>query len=520
MSKRTIFTLLSLLAITAALFLLLNRPASNSSDNELVTPAAAPDTTVEEIIFLPDTTYIAKGKIDYVVEIKDSTGNAQLSDVNDAYTTHSGIYTFRGTASRNTTMCGKITGAPSTITIDWEFKTKFDTTKTPYGTWGGGTGWTGQPLYVKWDTTSASSFTGEEIISGSLCGNVYFIDFNTGKQTREPFYAGNTVKGTPSLDPALNGNLYIGQGIPVNKPFGCLGYNIFSQQQLFFQGQDSGVWRGWNAFDSSPVVAGGFLFWPGENGTIYKFSLQNGEVKLHSLLRYRVKDKKSLGIESGMAVWKNYGYFGDNAGNILCINLNNLQPVWCYDNHDDTDATVVVEVEDGMPYIYTGCEVDKQGDVGFSYFTKLNGLTGENVWTQKVTCRQVITPEKSLNGGMFSTPVSGVGDCSHLIFSNFCTHYSATQGLFAFDKRNGEIIYNTKLKAYSWSSPVALLDEKGEMYIFTGDVAGNVYLIKGSTGTVVLTKKVGSNFESSPIVVGNSIVMGSRGNTIYKLSIE
>ena len=58
------------------------------------------------------------------------------------------------------------------------------------------------------------------------------------------------------------------------------------------------------------------------------------------------------------------------------------------------------------------------------------------------------------------------------------------------------------------------------MYVFTADVGGNIYLIQGNTGEIILTQKIGAIFESSPVAIGNSVVIGSRGREIYKLCFE
>jgi hypothetical protein len=58
------------------------------------------------------------------------------------------------------------------------------------------------------------------------------------------------------------------------------------------------------------------------------------------------------------------------------------------------------------------------------------------------------------------------------------------------------------------------------MFIVTGDTLGSIYIIRGKDGSVLLRQKVGNNFESSPIVIENNIIVGSRGKEIYKLSIE
>ena len=76
------------------------------------------------------------------------------------------------------------------------------------------------------------------------------------------------------------------------------------------------------------------------------------------------------------------------------------------------------------------------------------------------------------------------------------------------------------LRVYAWSSPVGFVNSDDRMFVLTGDCGGNLYLIDGADGTVIKRKPVGSNFESSPVVVGNSAVVGSRGNSIFKVSLK
>ena len=122
---------------------------------------------------------------------------------------------------------------------------------------------------------------------------------------------------------------------------------------------------------------------------------------------------------------------------------------------------------------------------------------------------------------MFGSPLLGAGDCDGLIFGNFCIHSPKTKGYFiAFNKADGSIAYRTKLRQYAWSSPIPFFNDQEEMFIFTGDCNGNVYLIKGKTGEIVASKKIGGNFESSPIVVEDKVILGSRGTKIYKIALE
>ena len=148
-------------------------------------------------------------------------------------------------------------------------------------------------------------------------------------------------------------------------------------------------------------------------------------------------------------------------------------------------------------------------------------MTGEPVWEQLIPCKKQNIRGKHFDGGFYSTPLLGHGDCERLIFANVCQRDNATNAEFtAFDKKTGEIVYRTPLKRYAWSSPVGFLNEKGRMYVFAADCGGNVYLIEARTGKILFTEKMGNNFESSPVVVGNQLVVGSRGKEIYKFEVR
>lgn len=481
----------------------------------------------------PDTMFASVEKVMFVIDTMDASLPSELSDFEDLYEDTPGIFMFRGSPSRNPNFCGRLHGESVDISVDWVFTTEKDTAQTSHGVWYGGTGWTGQPVYVCWPDSLLQRFRSlgvsvienlnrKEIIIASLCGKVYFVDFESGEQSRKSYDTRNVLKGTPSLNPLLNGHLYVGHGVQKHTPFGNTVFDLNTHKEIHAFGKDPKAWRGWNAYDSSPVVVGGFVFRPGENGTIYKYYVGDGGYKLQSTLRYSLtKSKSSPGIESSMAVCKNYGYVTDNAGNILCINLNTMHPVWHYFNYDDTDATPLVDVEDGVPYVYTGCEVDRQGDAGFSHFVKLNGLTGEVLWDDTISCKRSQFGDKSFDGGMYGSPLLGGGDCEGMIFSNFCINEHKTKGwLIGFDKADGRVVCRAKTKFNCWSSPVAFYNEKNEMFIFTADTGGYVYLIKGKTGEIVASERIGSNFESSPIVVNDKIIVGSRGNKIYKISLQ
>ncbi|MBR3304072.1 MAG: PQQ-binding-like beta-propeller repeat protein [Bacteroidales bacterium] len=510
--------------------LLLTSCSGHSGESPVVN---ADSLKVEQVpyqqLFLPDTAYSSAAAVYYVIENKDSADHT-LKDLTDRYAASAGSFTFRKNLMRDADFGGTVTGEPTMVEVVWRFDTWVDNRTTRFGYWAGGTGWTGQPVYVKWNdeqmekfrTDSQSltnEFSNEEIIFGSLCSKGYFLNFNTGKESRKSIDLHNTIKGSASLDPELY-NLYIGHGVPRAMPMSSLAIDLL-QHKITTIFSDNKAWRDWAASDSSPVVVGGYLFWPGENGTLYKFSRSQGALELVSALRYKVRGS-APGIESSMAVYRNYGYFSDNHGNILCVNLNTMKPVWHYYNHDDSDGTVVLREEEGVPYLYAASEVDKQGYNGLCYIVKINALNGSLIWEQKVPCKRIGLGSKSLDGGAYSTPLLGRGDCADMIFINMCRNGASKNSgeLMAFSTTDGKQLYAVPYKLFAWSSPVGFYNEQNQMYIFSGDAGGNVYLIRAKDGKLLFTKQMANNFESSPVVVGNAAVVGSRTNGIYKFVIK
>ena len=473
----------------------------------------SPPDSAEATRRLPDTSYVSVKSFAWDVAVADTSTSGRLLYLHDPYADSTlNVLTFRGGQFRNMPKPGRLDSIPSMLRVEWEFKTAFESKKTPYGIWGGGSGWTGQPLYVEWPDSSAV----KEIILGSLCGRVYRIDFESGKASGDDILIGNILKGTVSLDPDLNGLLYVGHGVEKQKPFGASVVDLRQGKVIQDFGRDKRAYRGWGASDGSAVVAGGFLFRPAENGVIYKYLRTAEGLKLHSSARYRDARKRAPGMEASMAVYLNYGYVSDNAGNIICINLDTLMPVWTYFNHDDSDASPVLEVVDGIPYLYSGTELDKQGETGDAHLVKLNGLTGEKVWEYRHPCRQ----SNGKEGGMYSTPLLGRGDCEGMLFTNFETHKPAFAGEFvALDTGTGEVKYTIPFTRYVWASPLPFYDPEGHLYIVQPDCRGMMYLIEGKTGRIISKLQVGRNFEGSGVVVGDCLVSGSRGDKIYKVKV-
>lgn len=480
---------------------------------------------------LPDTCYRSADALVVAVDHIDSLTDPTINGSKNLYR-GSNILTFRGSAQRDMPQSGRLLNAPDSIVQVWCYQTGTDLRTTQYGTWYGGAGWTGQPLYIEWSDSllsyqqqqrnTSQPIPRREIIIGSLSGELCFIDFETGKASRPSYNVGNPIKGTISLDPRMNGYLYVGHGVPNEAPFGALVFDLFHHRIISLFDRDPKAWRGWGAYDSSAVVAGNFVIRPSENGTLYKWVAETNRMRLHTAMRYRTKgNHRAAGMEASAALYGNYCYTLDNHGNLVCTNLDTMLPVWHFSNGDDSDASPVLLVEGGIPMLYVGSALDKQGDKGYCHFTKLDARNGNVVWQQRIPCHKLDLYGKLREGGMFSTPLVGHGNCEGLLFTNLCGLESGERGaLVAIDRQTGQIRYRTKLNNYSWSSPVALYTPDGALYIFTGDVSGYGYLIEGITGKIRCVKRLGTNFEASPIAVGDRIVIASRGREIYQFKIQ
>lgn len=453
----------------------------------------------------------------------------------DKYSDIEGVLTFRGNNLRNSSSFGIVNVKQNELKEVWGIDTSSSS-------WGGGAGWTGQPSIIKWqeDVKQIMNIKEEyknkkefvEIVYASLDGKIYFLDLETGKNTREEINIHNPIKGSVSLDPRGYPLLYVGQGIPES---GEIGYRIFSlvdgKELCFINGIDSIAFRGWGAFDSAPVIdkEKDRMILCGENGLLYnvklntKFDKEKKKITINpEILKYRYKIQKNnyQGIESSIAVYKNLGFFADNGGMIQCLNLQNMKPVWTFDNKDDTDATITIEIEGNTPYIYTANEVDKQGDRGKAYLRKIHGVTGKLVFEKSYDAMSLLG-EHPVNGGVLATNVIGKKDINNLVIFNVARYKKFNSGLMvALDKISGEEVWRLEMPNYCWSSPVDVYNEEGKGYILQGDSTGKLYLIEGETGKILNSINLGANIESSPAVFDNTLVVATRGGKIFGIKIN
>lgn len=466
-------------------------------------------------------------------------------DLPERYTELEGIVTFRGDNFRSGAAYGTAAVSSKTLTKAWSKSTSGLSDSD--GIYWSGSGWTGQPLIVKWPEATRKNISAMydwarekeglvEVIYATLDGHVYFYELTSGEYTREPLNLGFNYKGAGALDPRGYPILYVGSGVDsVNGRSRVKVVNLIDNSVMFeFGHNETFANRGWHMFDSSPLVSAETdqLIYPGENGILYiihlntKYNEQTGELSVDpdNIVKWKYNGVRSgsrywLGVESSAAIINNYIFLADNGGNLMCLDLNTLELVWVQDVLDDTNCSPVVDIEDGHPYIY----ISTSFHYGWrSYSTaeipifKIDAETGEIVWRTDYTCYTV----QDLSGGVQGTIAVGKNKLSDMIFVPVARTPGASSGtLAALKKDTGEVIWEKETSMYSWSSPVDFYDADGNGYLLYCNSGFNMFLIDGKTGEQLDYMNLGGNIEASPAMYGNYAVVGTRAMRTYCIQV-
>lgn len=469
----------------------------------------------------------------------------------ESYFSLPGVAAFRGNNYRDNPSYGTAVVSEQTLERCWtaqsgELK----------GTKWAGSGWTGQPLVVKWDddTKAQMNLYADkkskadlvEVIYATLDGNIYFLDLEDGTPTRDPIYVGMCFKGAGSLDPRGYPLMYAGSGdvnaakdrprmFIISLIDGKILYEYGHEETLSYR-TDNGSWC---AFDSSPLIDAetDTLIWPGENGLLYTISLhtdynkKKGTISVSPdtpvLTRYDTDRsggaKYWYGYEAGAIVADHYYFNSENGGMFYCVDLNTMELIWSQDTKDDSNSTPVFDrVADDEGYIYTAPSLHwtkDEKDHGVISVYKLDALTGEIIWEHPYECYTV----EGVSGGVQSSPLLGKPGESieGMIIYSISRSPGLEEGLLvALDTETGEEVWRLELDYYAWSSPVGVYGDDGTVYVVLCDSAGNAFLIEGATGKVLDQAFLEGLVEASPVVYEDTLVVGTRDKLICGLKVK
>ena len=467
-------------------------------------------------------------------------------NVGQEYTNVDGIVTFRGNSFRDNPTYGYANMTNYKLNGKWSADTgslaSGDTVWT-------GSGWTGQPLMMKWpkEVKAHMNMTEKakadddlvEVIYACMDGNVYFLDLKTGEKTRDPLYLGYTFKGAGALDPRGYPIMYVGAGYNSNEGTArVFVVNLIDCSVMYtFGDNDEFSLRGsLSFFDGSALVdeETDTLIYPGENGILYLIKLNTsydkatGSLSINpgKIVKWRYYGTRSstesfwIGMEDSAAVYKGYAFMADNGGNLMCLNLNTLELVWVQDTLDDSNSTPVLEIENGHLYLYVSTSFRlgwRSNDSATIPIWKIDAETGEIIWHTDYECYT----DDGVSGGVQSTIACGKNSLSDYIYVTVSKTSDNASGVLACLKKSDGSKAWEDSSSYAWSSPVCVYNEDGTGKVLYCNSTGDVRLLDGKTGELNDTLSISDGvIEASPAVYDNMAVVGTRDCKIWGIELQ
>ncbi|MBR1496519.1 MAG: PQQ-binding-like beta-propeller repeat protein [Oscillospiraceae bacterium] len=469
------------------------------------------------------------------------------------YTRMQGIITFRGNNFRDSASYGLANMSERKFGERWSVDTG---TFTYDGETWSGSGWVGQPLLVRWPRSTKAVMNMYnwakqddelvEVIYATMDGHIYFLDLQNGKPTRDSLDLGFPFKGAGALDPRGYPILYVGAGYDSPQGYArAFVVSLIDFEILYSFGHTDVEARGGfslrgnlSYFDGSPLVDAETdkLIYPGENGIVYIIKLNTaydeaaGSLSIDpTVVKWRYYGTRTsivggywVGMEDSPVIWRGHMIIADNGGRLMCIDLNTFDVAWVQDILDDSNATPVLAMEDGHPYIY----VSTSFHYGWRSYTtatipvfKIDAENGEIVWHTDYTCYT----ESGVSGGVQSTVALGKNELEKYVYVTVAKTDAQNNGLLVcIDRETGEEVWQHR-SYYTWSSPVLVYNSDGSGYVVYcnyNKTGTNMYLLDGLTGEVLDSTSLGGGVEASPAVYGDTVVIGTRNCKIWGIKLK
>ena len=373
-----------------------------------------------------------------------------------------------------------------------------------------GTGWTGQP--VVWERPDGVT----EVIFGAYDKAVHFLDGESGEELRPPFVTGDIIKGSVTLDPDGYPLLYFGSrdnrlrivALDREEPVELWGLEATAVD---------GMWN--DDWDGNPVIVDDVMYQGGENSWFFAVKLNrsiggDGLVVVEPDIVFQTPGwtqdlldlvGRNVSIESSVMVHGQTAYFANSGGRVAGFDitdvLDGVAPVvFDYWVGDDTDATLMSDNE-GNIYVAVEEERKNQRSRDLGQLIKLDPTAEDPfVWGVPVA-------GGSDYGGFWATPALGDG----VIYA------STNPGeLLAVDQETGEILFREDIGWHSWSSPV-VVGEELLVATCTGELRS--YSITDPRQPVLqwAMQLSESCIESTPAVWDGRIYVGVRDGKFYAI---
>ena len=420
-----------------------------------------------------------------------------------------GLLTFRGNPTRTFHGRGPIPQRPEVL-----WSTSIGCSNSPVGgedkTWCG-TGWTGQPAVFR--APDGNWWIG----IGGYNRSVNFFDPDSGQVAYPAFATDDIIKGTITIDPDGFPLVYSGSRDDRFHVIAIDGEDPRELWSLSASSDQPPLWN--NDWDSSAIIAGGYLFIGGENSRFYAIELNRGfdddgavtvapEVVFSTEgwdaeLLAAVGDQQ-VSIENSVAMSGSVVYFTNSGGLVQGWDMAGLadgaepERVFRYWTGDDTDASVVID-GDGMLYVASEYERGNARSRELGQVFKLDPSRPDDplVWSREAADR--------LGAGVWATPA---------LYGDLLIVATDDGRVLGIDRSTGEARWTLELPGPLWSSPVVVDDT-----LIQGDCDGTLHAFDLGQDEQQPTARwqvdLGGCIESTPAVWDGRIYVGTRSGDFF-----
>jgi outer membrane protein assembly factor BamB len=428
-----------------------------------------------------------------------------------------GLLTFRGNPTRTFYGRGPVQSAPA---VAWRYPAKPmcapSSEKGHTYIWCG-TGWTGQPAVFERDGRTW-------VVFGAYDRAVHFLDARTGQDLRPPFYTGDIIKGSVTIDPDGYPIVYSGSRDGYFRAIAFDGPKPREIWRLSAHAVSPTLWN--DDWDGSALVLDDYLFVGGENSQVHIARLNRGyddkgratvapELVFHApgwdkTLLSNVGDR-NVSIENSVSVYGNNLFFSNSGGLAQAWDISGLKhgidpkKTFSFWTGDDTDASVVVDKE-GKLYVASEWERHNKRSASVGQLVKLDPRktagADPRLWS--------FADQKGVKSGIWGTPA---------LYDDLIIAATHTGELVGLDKSTAKVRWRILLQGKSWPSPVVV-----DGTLIQGDCGGNLraFDIRDTKQTPkpLWNVKLGGCIESTPAVWKGRIYVGTRDGYFYALSAK
>ena len=233
------------------------------------------------------------------------------------------------------------------------------------------------------------------------------------------------------------------------------------------------------ALYGTPAVAGGAVFVPTHDNTLYAVDIESGE-----LLWSFETDGSLIG---GALVVDGIVYFGSDDGNIYALNAETGRPEW--------QPFKTGEKVQSTPAVAGGTLYATSLD-GFLY--ALDAQTGDELWSFET------------DGGIPSPPV--VDEAAGLVYvAGF------DQRLRAIGIESHEEVWSVKAGNWFWTTPLVF-----NGVVYAGALDGKVYAIEVDTGVELWREpyETEAPIRAAPVIAGGKLIVVDRDGNVHGIDLE